>query len=104
MTHSGRTPPYSPEKMGHLAHAWCCNGGDVLLDSSKTQPALLDMLPPCDVGISPLTGVRPQALGKPASQVLGPKCVFSSEGFGHHFLVLLILAHLGTSRDKSHGS
>lgn len=52
MTHSGRTPPYSPGKMGHLARAWCCNGGDVLLASSKTQPAPLDMLPPCDVGIS----------------------------------------------------
>lgn len=40
------------------------HGADVLPASSKTQPALPDMLPSCDVDVSPLTGLRAWALGK----------------------------------------
>lgn len=50
------------------------HGADVLRPaSSKTQPALPDMLPSCDVDVSPLTGVRAWALGKTSLPVVGQK-------------------------------
>lgn len=56
---------------------------------------LLDMLPPGAVGLSPLTGVRAWALGKPDSLVQGLWTLLSG---------IAGSAHLGTSRDKNHGT
>ena len=57
------------------------------------------MLPTCGADTSLLTVRQLGPWGQPPSQVLSHKCFFGSEDFGHHFLVLLILAYLGTSKD-----
>lgn len=71
--------------------------GVVLPASSKSQLALPDVFYSCDVDVSALTGMR--TWGKALSQAPSQKYFFDSKGFGRHFLVLLIRAHLEASRN-----